>query len=182
MLGKGDFFPDRTKDGAPEFRHTYNVGLYLQFRYEQLTWWFQKLNIFLFNDTILKSYEPPLFCEICQLVHCPIHSQLRDKFKPHFDSNTLVYWNPCLTKVLISQMRHGIWQSGDKPMFKSKVQPLVINEGKTASMSMLTLFELRYTLKERYNIGNVGQTASMSMLTLCQAKFGVYEHKPTRSG
>ena len=37
------------------------------------------------------------------------------------------------------------------------------NVGKTAcmSMSMLTLFESRYTLKGRYNIGNVGQTASM---------------------
>ena len=33
-------------------------------------------------------------------------------------------------------------------------------------MSMLTLFESRYTLKGRYNIGNVGKTASMSMLTL----------------
>ena len=39
--------------------------------------------------------------------------------------------------------------------------------GKTASMSMLTLFESRYTctLKGRYNIGNVGTTASISMLT-----------------
>ena len=34
------------------------------------------------------------------------------------------------------------------------------NVGKTASMSMLTLFESRYTLKGRYNIGNVGRTAS----------------------
>ena len=40
------------------------------------------------------------------------------------------------------------------------------NLGKTASMSMLTLFESRYTLKERYDIGNVCKTASMSMLTL----------------
>ena len=40
------------------------------------------------------------------------------------------------------------------------------NVGKTASMSMLTLFESRYTLKGRYNIGNVGKTASMSMLEL----------------
>ena len=29
---------------------------------------------------------------------------------------------------------------------------------------MLTLFESRYTLKGRYNIGNVGKTASTSML------------------
>ena len=35
-------------------------------------------------------------------------------------------------------------------------------------MSMLTFFELRYTLKGRYNIGNVGKTASMSMLTLSE--------------
>ena len=28
-------------------------------------------------------------------------------------------------------------------------------------MSMLTLFESRYTLKGRYSIGNVGKTASM---------------------
>ena len=41
--------------------------------------------------------------------------------------------------------------------------------GKTASMSMLTLFESRYTLKGRYSIGNVGQTASMSMLTLFES-------------
>ena len=31
------------------------------------------------------------------------------------------------------------------------------NVGMTASMSMLTLFESRYTLKGRYNIGNVGR-------------------------
>ena len=31
-------------------------------------------------------------------------------------------------------------------------------------MSMLTLFESRYTLKGRYNIGNVGITAFTSML------------------
>ena len=43
--------------------------------------------------------------------------------------------------------------------------------GKTASMSMLTLFESRYTLKGRYNIGNVGQTASMSMLTLFESRY-----------
>ena len=33
----------------------------------------------------------------------------------------------------------------------------VDNIGKTVSMSMLTLFESRYTLKGRYNIGNVGK-------------------------
>ena len=33
------------------------------------------------------------------------------------------------------------------------------------------LFESRYTLKERYNIGNVGQTASMSMLTLFESRY-----------
>ena len=38
-----------------------------------------------------------------------------------------------------------------------------VDKTAAASMSMLTLFESRYTLKERYNIGNVGQTASMSM-------------------
>ena len=38
------------------------------------------------------------------------------------------------------------------------------NVDKTASMSMPTLFESRYTLKGRYNIGNAGKTASMSML------------------
>ena len=45
------------------------------------------------------------------------------------------------------------------------------NVGKTASMSMLTLFESRYTLKGRYNIGNVGKTASMSMLTLFESGY-----------
>ena len=38
-------------------------------------------------------------------------------------------------------------------------------------MSMLTLFESRYTLKERYGIGNVGKTASMSMLTLFESRY-----------
>ena len=47
------------------------------------------------------------------------------------------------------------------------------NVGKTAStcVSMLTLFESRYTLKGRYNIGNVGQTASTSMLTLFESRY-----------
>ena len=36
---------------------------------------------------------------------------------------------------------------------------------------LLTLFESRYTLKGRYNIGNVGQTASMSMLTLFESRY-----------
>ena len=45
------------------------------------------------------------------------------------------------------------------------------NVGKTASMSMLTLFESRYTLKGRYSIGNVGKTASMSMLTLFESRY-----------
>ena len=38
-------------------------------------------------------------------------------------------------------------------------------------MSMLTLFESRYTLKRRYNIGNVGKTTSMSMLTLFESRY-----------
>ena len=38
-------------------------------------------------------------------------------------------------------------------------------------MSMLTLFESRYTMKGRYNIGNVSQTASMSMLTLFESRY-----------
>ena len=38
-------------------------------------------------------------------------------------------------------------------------------------MRMLTLFESRYTLKGRYNIGNVGKTASMSMLTLFESRY-----------
>ena len=45
------------------------------------------------------------------------------------------------------------------------------NVGKAASMSMLTLFESRYTLKGRYNIGNVGKAASMSMLTLFESRY-----------
>ena len=45
------------------------------------------------------------------------------------------------------------------------------NVGKTASMSMLTLFESRYTLNGRCNIGNVGKTASMSMLTLFESRY-----------
>ena len=36
---------------------------------------------------------------------------------------------------------------------------------------MLTLFESRYTLKGRYNIGNVGKTASMSVLTLFESRY-----------
>ena len=42
----------------------------------------------------------------------------------------------------------------------------ISNVGKTASMSMLALFESRYALKGRYNIGNVGKTASMSICLL----------------
>ena len=38
-------------------------------------------------------------------------------------------------------------------------------------MSMLTLFESRYTLKGRYSIGNVSKTASMSMLTLFESRY-----------
>ena len=46
------------------------------------------------------------------------------------------------------------------------------NVGKTASTSMLTLFESRYTLKGRYSIvGNVGKTASTSMLTLFESRY-----------
>ena len=45
------------------------------------------------------------------------------------------------------------------------------NVGQTASMSMLTLFESRYTLKGRYNIGNVDETASVSMLTLFESRY-----------
>ena len=36
---------------------------------------------------------------------------------------------------------------------------------------LLTLFESRYTLKGRYNIGYVGKTASMSMLTLFESRY-----------
>ena len=45
------------------------------------------------------------------------------------------------------------------------------NVGKTASMSMLTLFKSGYTLKGRYNIGNVGKTASTSMPTLFESRY-----------
>ena len=38
-------------------------------------------------------------------------------------------------------------------------------------MSMLALFESRYALKVRYNIGNVGKTASMSMLALFESRY-----------
>ena len=48
------------------------------------------------------------------------------------------------------------------------------NVGKTASMSMLTLFESRYTLKERYNIGNVDKIASVSMLSEIQRPTALY--------
>ena len=47
--------------------------------------------------------------------------------------------------------------------------------GKTASMSMLTLFESRYTLKGRYSIGHAGKTASMSMLTLFESGYTLKE-------
>ena len=51
---------------------------------------------------------------------------------------------------------------------EGKVQNLA-EVGKTASESMLALFESRYTLKGRYNIGNVGKTASESMLALFES-------------
>ena len=47
------------------------------------------------------------------------------------------------------------------------------NVGKTASMSMLALFESRYTMKGRYNIGNVGISASMSMLALFELRYAL---------
>ena len=47
----------------------------------------------------------------------------------------------------------------------------ICNVGKTASMSMLTLFESRYTSNRRYNISNVGKTASMRMLTLFESRY-----------
>ena len=53
----------------------------------------------------------------------------------------------------------------------------ISNVGKTASMSMLTLFESRCTLKGRYNIGNVGKTTSMSMLTLFESSY-MYIKRP----
>ena len=55
--------------------------------------------------------------------------------------------------------------------YTSKGRYSIGNVGKTASMSMLTLFESRYTSKGRYNIGNVGKTASMSMLTLFESRY-----------
>ena len=46
---------------------------------------------------------------------------------------------------------------------------IIGNVGKTASMSMPTLFESRYTLKGRYNIGNVGKNAfKICLLSLNQ--------------
>ena len=58
-----------------------------------------------------------------------------------------------------------------KCVFPSEGRYNIGNVGKTASMSMLTLIESRYTLKGRYNIGNVGKTASTSMLTLFQSRY-----------
>ena len=37
-------------------------------------------------------------------------------------------------------------------------------------MSMFILFESRYALKERYNIGNVGKTASKNIFTLFESR------------
>ena len=53
------------------------------------------------------------------------------------------------------------------------------NIGKTASMSMLTLFESTYTLKGRYNIGNIGHTASMSTVCLLSLNQDIHyrEHR-----
>ena len=42
---------------------------------------------------------------------------------------------------------------------------------KLLTMSMLTLFESRYTLKGRYVIGHVGKSASMSVLTLFESRY-----------
>ena len=51
--------------------------------------------------------------------------------------------------------------------------------GKTASTSMLTLFESRYTLEGRYSIGNVVKTASMSMLTLFESRYTLLSQRKT---
>ena len=51
------------------------------------------------------------------------------------------------------------------------------NVGNTASIGMLTLFESRYTLKGRYIIGNVDQTASMSMFAFFESRlFGMVDN------
>ena len=47
------------------------------------------------------------------------------------------------------------------------------------SMYILILFESRYTLKGRYDIGNVGKTASMSMITLFESRYTCTLNKPT---
>ena len=57
--------------------------------------------------------------------------------------------------------------------FKGKYN--IGNVGKTASVSMLILFESRCTLKGKYDIGNVGKTASMSMLTLSESRYTLKE-------
>ena len=56
-----------------------------------------------------------------------------------------------------------------EPRYTLKGRYNIGNVGKTDYMSMVTLFEPRYTLKGRYSIGNVGKTASMSMLTLFES-------------
>ena len=55
--------------------------------------------------------------------------------------------------------------------YKLKGRYNIGNVGKTASMSMLTLFESTYTLEGKYSIGNVGKTDSMSMLTLFESRY-----------
>ena len=51
------------------------------------------------------------------------------------------------------------------------------NIGKTASMSMLILFESRYTFKGRYNIGNVGKTVSPFALKFSWKKRSIHQGK-----
>ena len=59
--------------------------------------------------------------------------------------------------------------------FPNKGRYNIGNVAKAASMSMLTIFESRYTLKGRYSIGNVDKAASMSILILFESRYTLKE-------
>ena len=93
--------------------------------------------------------------------------------------NQDIHWREGTTLVMLDKTASTSMLTLFESSYVFKGMYNIGNGSKTASTSMLTLFESRYTLKGRYNIGNVGKTASMSMLTLFESSYvfkGMYNN------
>ena len=99
--------------------------------------------------------------------------------------NQDIHWREGTTLVMLAKLLLHVWVcllSVNQDIHCTlKGRYNIGNVCKTASMSMLTLFESRYTLKGRYSIGNVCKTAStcMSMLTLCESRYTLNHNTQT---